>query len=65
LNFRFILKNGNNSCYSKMKFKKQNVNQVYINHSDILYFSKSTFYRYVDIGVLSLTNADLPKKIKY
>jgi len=48
-----------------MKFKKQNVNQVYINHSDILYFSKSTFYRYVDIGVLSLTNADLPKKIKY
>lgn len=48
-----------------IKNKKQSVNQVYINHSDILYFSKSTFYKYVDIGVFSLTNADLPKKIRY
>lgn len=48
-----------------IKNKKQSVNQVYINHSDILYFSKTTFYKYVDIGVFSLTNADLPKKIKY
>lgn len=48
-----------------IKDKKQSVNQVYINHSDILYFSKSTFYKYIDIGVFSLTNADLPKKIKY
>ena len=28
-------------------------------------FSKTTFYKYVDIGVLSLTNSDLPKKIRY
>ena len=48
-----------------IKDKKQSVNQIYINHSDILYFSKSTFYKYVDIGIFSLTNADLPKKIKY
>lgn len=48
-----------------IKNKKQSVNQVYINHSDILYFSKSTFYKYVDIGVFSLTNSDLPKKIRY
>lgn len=48
-----------------IKNKKQSVNQVYINHPDILYFSKSTFYKYVDIGVFSLTNADLPKKIRY
>ena len=48
-----------------IKNKKQSVNQVYINHSDILYFSKSTFYKYVDCGIFSLTNADLPKKIKY
>ena len=48
-----------------IKNKKQSVNQVYINHSDILYFSKTTFYKYVDIGIFSLTNADLPKKIKY
>lgn len=45
--------------------KKQSVNQVYINHSDILYFSKTTFYKYVDTGVISLANIDLPKKVKY
>lgn len=48
-----------------IKNKKQSVNQVYINHSDILYFSKSSFYKYIDMGVFSLTNADLPKKIRY
>lgn len=45
--------------------KKQSVNQVYINHNDILSFSKVSFYNYVNQGVISLTNADLPKKIKY
>ena len=48
-----------------IKNKKQSINQVYINHSDILYFSKPTFYKYVDLGVLSLTNIDLPKKVTY
>ena len=48
-----------------IKNKKQSLNQVYINHSDILYMAKSTFYRYIDLNVLSLTNTDLPKKVKY
>ena len=48
-----------------IKDKKQSVNQVYINHSDILYMAKSTFYRYVNLNVLSLSNFDLPKKVKY
>ena len=48
-----------------IKYKKQSVNQVYINHSDILDFSKVTFYNYINDGVLSLTNLDLPKKVKY
>lgn len=48
-----------------IKNKNQSVNQVYTNHSDILYFCKSTFYSYIDKGVLSLTNIDLPKKVKY
>ena len=48
-----------------IKYKKQSVNQVFINHSDILNFSKVTFYNYVDNGVLSLSNLDLPKKVKY
>jgi len=48
-----------------IKDKKQSINQVYINHSDILYFSKPTFYHYIDMGLLSLCNLDLPKKVKY
>lgn len=48
-----------------IKDKKQSVNQVYANHSDILYFSKTTFYKYVNEGVLQLSNFDLPKKVKY
>ena len=48
-----------------IKYQKQSVNQVYINHPDILYFSKTTFYKYVDMGIFSLTNADLPKLIRY
>lgn len=48
-----------------IKDKKHSVNQVYINHNDILYFSKTTFYKYVNAGVLSLSNTDLPKKSKY
>lgn len=48
-----------------IKDKKQSVNQVYINHSDILDFSKVSFYNYVNQGVISLTNLDLPKKVIY
>lgn len=48
-----------------IKDKKQSVNQVYINHSDILNFCKCSFYNYVNDGVISLTNLDLPKKVKY
>lgn len=48
-----------------IKYKKHSINQVYINHSDILSMSKSTFYKYVDQGILSLNNLDLPKKVKY
>ena len=48
-----------------IKDKKQSINQVYINHSDILDFSKVSFYNYVNNGVISLTNMDLPKKVKY
>lgn len=45
--------------------KKQSVNQVYINHSDILDFCKVSFYNYINREVISLTNMDLPKKVKY
>lgn len=48
-----------------VKDKKQSVNQIFINHPDILYFSKTTFYTYVNNGVILLKNNDLPRKVKY
>lgn len=48
-----------------IKNKNQSINQIYSNHSDTIYFSKPTFYKYVHIGVLSITDLDLPKKVKY
>lgn len=48
-----------------IKNKKQSVNQVYINHKDVLYFCKTTFYKYVHEGVFSLKTLDLPKAVKY
>lgn len=45
--------------------KHQPINHIYENHKDILFISKPTFYRYVDEGVISLANIDLPKKVGY
>lgn len=48
-----------------VKNKKQPINHIYANHKDILFFSEPTFYRYINDGVLSLANIDLPKKVTY
>ena len=48
-----------------IKEQGQSVNQVYINHPDMLYFSKTQFYRLVDLGYFDLKNIDLRRKVKY
>lgn len=60
-----IIEEIENSIVPLIKDKKQSINQVYVNHSDILYFSKTTFYKYIDEGIFSLSNLDLPKKVIY
>ena len=55
----------NKNIIPLIKNKKQSVNQVFINHPDILYMCKPTFYKYVDLGIITLSNIDLPKKVKY
>lgn len=45
--------------------KNQTVNQVYLNHPDILYFSKSEFYKLIDLGLVEIKNIDLPRKVSY
>ena len=55
----------NKNIIPLIKHKKQSVNQVFANHKDILYMCKPTFYKYVDLGIIALSNLDLPKKVKY
>ncbi len=55
----------NKNIIPLVKNKKQSVNQIFINHPDILYMSKPTFYKYVDLRIIGLSNFDLPKKVSY
>ena len=48
-----------------IKEKKQSINHVFINHPDLLYFSKPTFYSYVNHNLFSFRNIDLTRKVKY
>lgn len=48
-----------------MIHKHHSVNHVYASHPELLPFSKSTFYRYVDIGLLDVKNIDLQRKVRF
>ena len=48
-----------------MIYKNHSVNQVYISHGDLLPFSKTTFYKYIDLGILDVRNIDLQRKVKW
>lgn len=55
----------NNTISPLMKEKHHSVNQVYIAHPELLPFSKSTFYKYIDLGILNVRNIDLNRRVKY
>jgi IS30 family transposase len=48
-----------------MVHKHHSINQVFIEHPELLKFSKTTFYKYIDLGILNVRNIDLPRKVKY
>lgn len=48
-----------------IKEKHQTIAHVYANHPDEISFSRTTMYNYVDLGVFSFRNIDLPRKVKY
>lgn len=48
-----------------MVHKHHSINQVYITHPELLPFSKSTFYRYIDLGLLNIKNIDLQRKVRF
>ena len=48
-----------------IKDKHQTIAHVYANHPDEIKFSRTTMYKYVNLGVFSIKNIDLPRKVKY
>lgn len=48
-----------------MIYKNHSVNQVYISHPELLPFSKTTFYKYIDLGILNVRNIDLQRKVRW
>ena len=48
-----------------IKDKHQTIAHVYADYPDEMKFSKTTMYKYVNLGVFSIKNMDLPRKIKY
>ncbi len=48
-----------------IKDKNQSISHIYSNHPDELFFSKPTFYTYVNLGVFTFRNLDLQRKVRY
>ena len=54
-----------NTTLTPLIKKGQTTNHLYINHPDILDFSKSSFYRYINDGVFEFGPMDFPRIVKY
>jgi hypothetical protein len=43
----------------------QSIHHIYANNKDIIMISEKTLYKYIDNGILSVNNIDLPRKVRY
>lgn len=48
-----------------VKEKGQTLGHIYADRADQLVISRSTLYRYVDLGYLEIKNIDLPRRVRY
>lgn len=55
----------NDTIAPLMIHKHHSVNHVYAAYPELLPMSKSTFYRYIDLGILNVRNVDLQRKVRY
>ncbi len=66
-NFIYSTKSEINDINSKIKplivDNKQSINQVIINHPELINVSKSTLYRYIDNGFVDIKNIHLRRKV--
>ncbi len=54
-----------NESITPLVKKGQTTNHLYINHPDILNFSKSSFYSYIKDGIFEFGPLDFPRIVKY
>ena len=54
-----------NTTLTPLIKKGQTINHLYINHPDILDFSKPSFYNYINNGVFEFKPIDFPRIVKY
>lgn len=54
-----------NTILTPLIKKGQTINHLYINHPDILDFSKPSFYNYVNNGIFDFGPLDFPRIVKY
>ena len=54
-----------NETITPLVKKGQTTNHLYINHPDILNFSKSSFYSYIKDGIFEFGPLDFPRIVKY
>lgn len=45
--------------------KKQTISHIYANHPDEISFSRTSMYKYIDLGIFRARNIDLPRKVRY
>jgi len=43
----------------------QSIHQICVNNADLIMVDERTIYNYIDAGVLSVGNLDLPRKVRY
>lgn len=48
-----------------LKENKQSISHIYNTHPDEINFSRTTMYKYIDLGIFEARNIDLPRKVRY
>lgn len=48
-----------------LRKSKQSISHIYDTHPDEINFSRTTMYKYIDLGIFTARNIDLPRKVKY
>lgn len=45
--------------------QRQSIHMICVNHADEIMLDEKTIYNYIDAGLLSVRNIDLPRKVRY